>query len=32
MFGPNGDEVIKEWENYIMRRLKICTPHQILFG
>jgi hypothetical protein len=33
IFGLKRDEVTGEWENYIMRRLMICTAHQILlFG
>jgi hypothetical protein len=30
--GPRRDEVAREWRNYIMRSLMICTSHQILFG
>jgi len=32
IFGPKRDEVIREWRNYIMRSLIICTAHRILFG
>jgi hypothetical protein len=32
VFGPNRDELKGGEENYIMRSLMICTPHQILFG
>jgi len=32
LFGPKRDEVTREWGNYIMRRLMICTPDKILFG
>jgi hypothetical protein len=31
IFGPMRDDVTGSGENYIMRSLKICTPHQILF-
>ena len=31
IFGPKMDEVTREWKNYIMRSLMICT-HSILFG
>jgi len=31
IFGPKRDEVTGNGENYIMRSLMICTPHQILF-
>ena len=30
IFGPKRDEVTREWRNYIMRSLMICTPHPIL--
>jgi len=30
--GPKKDEVKAVCEDYIMRSLMICTPHQILFG
>jgi hypothetical protein len=30
IFGPKRDE--ESGENYVMRSLMICTPHQILFG
>jgi hypothetical protein len=30
IFEPKRDEV--SGENYVMRSLMICTPHQILFG
>jgi len=32
IFGPNRGEVTRIGENYIIRSLMICTPHQILFG
>jgi hypothetical protein len=32
IFGPKRDGVKGSGENYIMRNLMICTPHQILFG
>ena len=32
IFGPKRDEVTREWKNYIMRSLMICTAHQIMFG
>ena len=35
IFGPMKDEVTgkcRSAENYIMRRLMICTAHPILFG
>ena len=33
IFGPKKDEVNRGMEkNYIMRRVIICTAHQILFG
>jgi hypothetical protein len=32
IFGPKRDEVIVSGEDYIVRNLVICTPHQILFG
>jgi hypothetical protein len=32
IFGLKRDEVTGEWKNYIMRRLMICTAHQMLFG
>jgi len=31
-FGPKRDEVRGSGENYIIRSLMICNPHQILFG
>jgi len=31
IFGPKRDKVTRERENYILRSLKICTPHPILF-
>jgi len=31
-FGSERDEVKGSGENYIMRSLMICTPHQILFA
>jgi hypothetical protein len=32
IFGPKRDEAKREWKNYIMRSLMICTPHPIFFG
>jgi hypothetical protein len=32
IFGPKRDEVTGSVENCIMRRLKICITHRILFG
>jgi len=32
LFGRKRDEVKGSGENYIIRSLMICTPHQILFG
>ena len=32
ILGPKRDEITLNGENYIMRSLMICTPHQILFG
>jgi hypothetical protein len=32
IFGPKREEVTMVEENYMMRSLIICTPHQILFG
>jgi hypothetical protein len=32
IFGLKRDEVTRSGENYVMRSLMICTPHQILFG
>jgi len=32
MFGPKGDEVTGNGENYIMRSLMICILHPVLFG
>jgi hypothetical protein len=32
VFGPKRDEVTGSGENYIIRSLMICTPHEILFG
>jgi hypothetical protein len=32
IFGPKRDEVTGIGENYIMRSMMICAPHQILFG
>jgi hypothetical protein len=31
IFGPKRDKVTRNRENYIMRRLLICTLHPILF-
>jgi len=31
-FGPKRDKVTREWKNYIMRSLLICTPHPVLSG
>jgi len=32
IFGPKREEVTGDTENYIIRRVMICTHHQILFG
>jgi len=32
IFGPKRDEVTRSGENYMIRSLVICSPHQILFG
>ena len=32
VFGPKRDEVTRNGENYIMRSLTVCNPHQIFFG
>jgi len=32
IFGPKGDEVIGNREDYITRRFLICDTRQILFG
>jgi hypothetical protein len=32
VFGPEGDEVRGNGENYIMRSLVICTTYPILCG
>jgi len=32
IFGPKRDDVTREWRNYVMRSLMICTPHSILVG
>ena len=32
VFGPKRDKVKENGENYIMRKLIICTPHPLLFG
>jgi hypothetical protein len=32
IFGPKRDGEQGSGENYIMRNLMICTPHQILIG
>jgi hypothetical protein len=32
IFGLKRDELIVSGEDYIIRNLVICTPHQILFG
>jgi hypothetical protein len=32
IFGPKRNEVKESGENYVMKSLKICTPHQIFFG
>jgi len=32
IFEPRRDKVTGNGENYIMRNLMICTPHQIFFG
>jgi hypothetical protein len=31
IFGSKKDKVTREWRNYIMRSLMICTAHPILF-
>jgi len=31
IFGPKGDEVTGNGENYLMTSLMICTPHPVLF-
>jgi hypothetical protein len=31
MFGPEGEEITGEGENYIMRLMN-CAPHLLLFG
>jgi hypothetical protein len=31
IFEPKWDEVTREWKN-IMRNLRFCIPHTILFG
>jgi len=32
IFEAKRDEATRSGENYIMRSLMVCTPHQILFG
>jgi len=32
LFGPKRDEVTGSGENYLMRSLMICAPHEIMFG
>jgi len=32
LFGPKRDEVTGSGENYILRSLMICTPHEISSG
>jgi len=32
IFRPKRDEITGSGENYIMRSLMICTPHQIFSG
>ena len=32
IFRPKRDEVTGSGEDYIMRNLKICTAHPVLFG
>jgi hypothetical protein len=32
IFGPIRDQVTREWKEYIMRSLKVCTHHPMLFG
>jgi hypothetical protein len=29
LVGPKRDEVTREWRNYIIRSLMVCTPHPI---
>jgi hypothetical protein len=31
-FGPKRDDVTREWKNYIMRSLMICSPDPVFFG
>jgi hypothetical protein len=31
IFGPKRDKVTRTGGNYILRKLMICIPHQILF-
>jgi hypothetical protein len=30
IFGSKGENITREWRNYIMRSLIICTAHPIL--
>jgi hypothetical protein len=30
--GPKRDQVTREWRNYIIRKLRICTAHLVLCG
>jgi hypothetical protein len=32
IFGPKGDEVTQVWRKNVMRSLKICNLHPIVFG
>jgi hypothetical protein len=32
LFGPKRNEVTREWGNYIVKSLMICTLHQKLSG
>jgi hypothetical protein len=32
IFGPKREEKTGSAENFIMRRLMICTAHRVLFG
>jgi hypothetical protein len=32
IFGPNRDEVSREWRKLHRRSLVVCTSHKILFG
>jgi hypothetical protein len=32
IIGPKREEVTRGGENYVIRGLMVCTPHQIIFG